>query len=76
MSDLKTEFKLACPVCGEADRLHVQITCTAELTVDGTEPFGDHKWTDDGCCHCPSCEHTATVADFEVNTRKKKRREP
>ena len=38
---LRDAFDMACPECGQADRLKIEITCIAVLTVDGTEPVGD-----------------------------------
>lgn len=66
MTDLRTEYDMACPRCGEAQRLHIVITCSAELTIDGSDTFGDHEWDDRSACSCPECGHSGLVADFRA----------
>jgi hypothetical protein len=63
-SSLRDIFDLACPQCGNADKLEIAITCIAELTIDGTEPLGDHDWDDASPCRCPDCGHGGQVAHF------------
>ena len=64
---LRVEFALACPSCRQADVLHIAITCTAELTANGSKAFGDHDWDDGSTCHCPKCNHTGVVGDFRID---------
>lgn len=62
--NLQTEYGLACPKCFQTDKLHIVIHATAELTTEGTDPFGDHDWDDNSFCHCPGCDHNGIVATF------------
>jgi hypothetical protein len=66
MSTLRDTFELACPKCGQAEALEVQITAMALLTRDGTEPFGDHEWDDNSLCRCPECDHSGNISAFTV----------
>jgi hypothetical protein len=62
--DLRATFELSCPVCGQADHLHILITTLARLTSEGSDPEGDHEWDDSSYCRCPECAHDGIVADF------------
>lgn len=64
--NLRTEFGLACPRCGAAERLTLGIRCSAKLDINGSEAFGDHFWDDTDFCVCDECRYEATVADFRV----------
>lgn len=68
---LRTVFGLACPQCGNADKLEITIICTAELTIDGTEALGDHDWDDGSRCRCPDCGAGGLVGDFRKPQSKK-----
>lgn len=68
--DLRSEYDMACPKCRQADTLSVEITCTATLTIDGSEPFGDHYWDDTSACSCDACDHHGTVGEFRARTKK------
>jgi hypothetical protein len=63
-SDLRSEYNMACPQCGQADTLSIEIVCTAILSIDGTEPDGEHFWDRTSPCFCPDCDLYGTVADF------------
>ena len=63
---VRDEWGMACPNCGCDDRLHVQLTTMADLTPDGTEPFGDQEWDDTSFMRCASCSHAGRVTDFYV----------
>lgn len=65
-SDLRSAYQMACPKCGQADTLSVEITCTATLTIDGTETLGDHYWDETSSCRCDDCGHHDCVGDFRV----------
>jgi len=69
-TDLRSEYNLACPQCGQADTLCVDITCTATLTIDGTDANGDHYWDDESLCSCYACNHHGKVAAFRVTASK------
>lgn len=64
MTDLRDEYDLACPKCGQADRLHIAVTSMAELTIDGSDTIGGHEWDDRSTCACPECGFRGHVADF------------
>lgn len=66
MSDLRTEYDLACPRCGGAYHLYIVVTCTLELSVEGTDIAGGHEWDDRSHCSCPECGHSGLVADFRA----------
>ncbi len=68
--NLRSEYGMACPKCRQADRLTLRIRCSANLTIDGTEAFGDHCWEDTDFCICDECGFEATVAEFRVADRK------
>ncbi len=68
--DLRNEYDLACPRCGQADTLSIEITCTARLSIDGTEPNGDHYWDDTSSCRCDACDHNGTVGEFRITSDK------
>jgi DNA-directed RNA polymerase subunit RPC12/RpoP len=64
---LREAFDLACPNCGQANVLDVQITCMAHLTADGTDPHGDHEWDDRAACRCTRCGHRGTIGTFRTD---------
>jgi hypothetical protein len=64
--DLRSEHNMACPECGFAETLTVEISCSAILSIDGTEARGDHYWDDTSACFCDECGHNGIVGDFRV----------
>ena len=64
--DLRSVYDLACPQCGQAETLSIEITCTATLSIDGSEAEGDHYWDETSSCSCDACDHHGTVAEFPV----------
>lgn len=66
MNDLRTDYDLACPACRQAQRLHIAVTCTAEVTIDGSDTFGGHEWHERSPCRCPECGHSGLVEDFKA----------
>lgn len=66
MTTLRDIHALACPDCGQAYALDIQIFCMSRVTADGSEPFGDHDWDHDSFCACPDCGHCGAVCDFTV----------
>ena len=64
--DLRSEYDLACPKCGYAETLTIDISCSAILSIDGTEPHGDHYWDNDSSCFCDECGHNGLVGEFRV----------
>jgi hypothetical protein len=69
-SDLRSEYNMACPQCGQADTLSIEIVCTAILSIDGTEPCGDHTWDETSSCVCDACGHHGTAGEFRVTSGK------
>jgi hypothetical protein len=64
--DLRSEYGLACPKCGQAQLLKIAISSDASVTAQGVDS-GDHPfWDDDNRCWCPACEFIGTVAHFSV----------
>ena len=61
---LRDAYDLACPKCGQADELNVEITCMAHVTPDSTDPYGDHEWGKASFCSCAQCGHTGTIENF------------
>lgn len=53
--NVATEFDICCPGCGEDHSMQVNITALANLSVDGTEPTGDHEWDDSSFIRCDAC---------------------
>ena len=64
MSSVRDTFGLACPACQSDERLQVQVTTTADLSTDGSEPTSDHGWHDGSFICCRACNHTGTVKAF------------
>jgi|LNFM01.1.fsa_nt_gb hypothetical protein len=65
--DLRSAWGKACPKCGWAEALTVTITCSALLSIDGTEAHGDHEWEHSSDCCCDKCGHNGVVSDFLVS---------
>lgn len=63
---VRTEWNLACPGCKSDESLHVSVTVRAALTLDGTEPVGDHEWDDRSTLQCTACAWLGTVGEAEV----------
>ena len=68
--DLRSEYDMACPHCGHADTLSIEIACTATLSIDGSEAHGDHYWDEASSCSCDACDYRATVAEFRITSGK------
>lgn len=66
MMTLRDIHALACPACGQAYVLDIQITDMARVTADRIETFGDPDWDNDSFCSCPDCGHRGDVSDFTV----------
>jgi len=63
---VRDTFGMACPSCGSDAHLQLNITVWANLSADGTEPFGDHHWDDASLCRCHACAHSGNVAAFRI----------
>lgn len=69
-SDLRSDYEMACPKCGQAESLSIEITCTATLTINGTETNGDHYWDETSSCSCDDCDHHGTAGEFRIHADK------
>ena len=67
MTSLRDIHALACPGCGQAYALDIQIFCMSRITADGSEPYGDHDWDGASYSSCPDCGHSGDVADFTLD---------
>jgi len=63
---VRDEWNLECPSCHSDERLQVALTTMADLTPEGTDPWGDHEWDDKSFMRCAGCGHCGCVADFEI----------
>jgi len=70
VANLRTEYDLGCPRCAQAETLSIVVTCTAILSIDGTDVQGDHDWDDTSSCFCDECGHNGTVGEFRITTDK------
>ncbi|NOT70901.1 MAG: hypothetical protein HOP09_06320 [Hyphomicrobium sp.] len=68
--DLRSEYDMACPQCGQAEALSVEITCTATLSIDGAEAYCDHYWEEASSRSCDVCDHHGTVGEFRITSGK------
>ncbi|MGO9547310.1 MAG: hypothetical protein ACLPPF_21270 [Rhodomicrobium sp.] len=64
--DLRSEYGLACPQCGQAQTLNIVISSDATITVDGIDNDDHLFWDGDNQCSCPACSYEATVAAFST----------
>ncbi len=67
MSTVREIWGLACPKCGSDERLQVELTTMADLTPDGTEPFGDQLWDGKSYTRCDACGHDGKLARFRCD---------
>ena len=59
-------YGLACPQCGFADYLNVEVRTILELHDSGTDGFNDTHWDENSFCACPECNYEGTVARFRI----------
>jgi hypothetical protein len=66
------QHRLRCPECGQDDQLDIAATVWVRLCPDGTDvtaaECGDHEWDNTTPIKCCACDHSATVAAFEVQS--------
>ncbi len=67
MSTVRELYRLACPECGEDDRLQILVETMVDLSPDGTTEVDNpiHEWREGNYCACQACGHEATVSDFD-----------
>lgn len=71
---VKEDQIYTCPACGELEDFRIEGTTTVTCYVDGKAEVhdsedGDIEWGDDSTMLCATCDHTATVKDFEIDTQ-------
>jgi len=64
---VSSEYDVQCPSCGRDDAMQVCVTVFADLTVDGTEPDGDHEWDSESPARCNACHWTGTIDDTRLD---------
>ena len=64
--ELDSPSDLACPRCGLAETLTIEISCSATLSRDGTDARGDHYSDDASSCFCDDCELNSTITHVRV----------
>jgi DNA-directed RNA polymerase subunit RPC12/RpoP len=57
---------IACPKCGNDERVIIAVKTLATVTDDGAEPFGDMEWDDDSFARCPECDHWGRLGAFRL----------
>lgn len=57
---------IACPACGNEDRLRIAGTTVFTVTDEGTEDHGDILWDDDSYARCPECDREGVLRDFRA----------
>ena len=64
---------LACPKCGQADELLVNVSIWTSLRDDGTDHYanstklrGDVEYDETALAACPGCGFEGTLKDFEI----------
>jgi predicted nucleic-acid-binding Zn-ribbon protein len=67
-TSVQSLYNLACPACGSDEFLQVMIETWADLSEDGTEPFGDHEWNEYSRCRCVNCGLEGAVEQFRLTT--------
>lgn len=65
------EWGLACPRCGCDDAIFIDMSTWASLSVDGTDPVGDHYWDEKSLCRCAHCDTRGAVIHFQVDPAQK-----
>jgi len=57
---------IACPRCGNDERVIIAVETLATVTDDGAETFGDMEWDDDSFTRCPECDYWGRLAKFRT----------
>ncbi len=66
MSTVREIWGYACPNCKSDEHLQVELTTMADLTADGTDPFGDQHWHGESYMQCKACDHSGIVNSFHA----------
>jgi predicted nucleic-acid-binding Zn-ribbon protein len=65
---VRSLYNLTCPACGSDEFLQVMIETWADLSTEGTEPFGDHEWNEYSSCRCVNCGFDSAVEKFRATS--------
>jgi hypothetical protein len=67
-STVKEAWNMACPNCGDDERIDIAAIVWVRLCPDGTDiteaDNGDHEWTNKSKAVCCTCGHTSSVGKF------------
>ena len=65
---VKEIWEIACPKCGDDQRIDICANIWVRLFFDGTDPYEatnqDHYWDSKSQAVCNTCHHHGTVATF------------
>lgn len=67
MTSVRETFGLACPKCGQDDRILVMATEYVRLLPDGTESASDQEWCADSPAVCEHCRHAGPIFAFDID---------
>ena len=63
-------FDMACPACGQDDRIDIEATLWVRVTPDGTDADasedGTHDYEDDSLAECQACGYGGKVREFKT----------
>ena len=65
-TDLKSAYGLACPQCGQARELIIEMVGPASLTAEGIVFITEPNWDASADCECVECEAYGPVSEFVV----------
>lgn len=68
-TSVRSIFNLVCPACDSDEFLQVLIETWADLSAEGTEPFGDHEWDGYSGCRCVNCGFHSAVEQFRATDK-------
>lgn len=70
------EHGIRCPKCGNDEEIEISCQLWVQLVPDGAETVSqDNEWDSKSPCVCRKCKHQATVADFTIGRKKKKKQD-
>lgn len=58
---------MACPECGQSDRLAVAETMMVRLTPNGVDSVGDGEWSDQSPARCDECGWRGLAGDARID---------
>ena len=65
---------MRCPKCKSLEPFYIDAEVTVLVGDDGTEDRNsDYMWEDKAYCECHACTYAATVKDFIIPKKKRKK---